>query len=155
MTEMKSTAPTPEAAAPAAMDPADASLVKLEQALHFTGPGGADVVAPAGRYQVEPTVEGLLRLMPEGEGTPLLLAAAATDSGLDLSAPIALSVPYGEDVHHLMLLLPDGTALDAIGSYSGTRTRGPSPFLSSDVLATALDASLIRREAPVELHTEK
>ncbi|MDH4195188.1 MAG: hypothetical protein OEV70_13675, partial [Nitrospirota bacterium] len=84
-----------------------------------------------------------------GGETPLVLDAKATDSGLDLSAPIALSVPSGENVHHLMLLLPDGTTLDTAGSYSGTRTRGPSAFLSSASLRTALDARLLKPVSPV------
>jgi len=149
---------TPEAPAPIASQEygGTATAVLLEKAVHFTSAEEADVVAPAGRYQVEPTVEGRLRLTPEGEGAPLLLAAATTDSGLDLSAPIALAVPSGEDVYHLMLLLPYGTALDAVGSYSGTRTRGPSPFLSSTTLVTALDAKrLFRPESPAVRYTLK
>jgi hypothetical protein len=77
MTEMKSTAPTPEAAAPAAMNPAEASLVTLEQALHFTGPGGADVVAPAGLYQVQAGEATQLKLVASAQASPIVIAAVA------------------------------------------------------------------------------
>jgi hypothetical protein len=51
---------------------------------------------------------------------------------------VALSVPNGEDKHHVVLLLPDGKGLDAGGTYSGTRSRGTAiPPLPKGLLRTA------------------
>lgn len=106
--------------------PPSASSIVLEKRVHFSAPDGADVVVAPGTYQVEQAEETQLRLVPatEGEQKPsLLIVAMATQHDEPLGGSLALSVPYKEDEHHVMLLLPEGKALDAVGSYSGVRTR--------------------------------
>ena len=135
-------APAESQAGPAAEYGGAATAIQLDKAVHFSSPEDQDVLAGPGRYQVEPTDEAQLRLVPEGEKPPLLIAAATTSFDLDVAAPAALTIPYGEDTHHVVLLLPGGTALDSIGSYSGTRTRGPSVALGSASVKTTLNAKL-------------
>src|SRR6185369_12545902 len=55
-----------------------------------------------------------------------------------LESRVALSVPNGEDEHHVVLLSPDGKGLDAAGTYSGIRPRGGSfATLSAEQLKAA------------------
>jgi len=118
-----------------------APAIQLDKALHFTSSDGADVIVAAGRYQVEPTVEAQLRLVLDGEKPPLVVAAVSTIYNLDVSAPVALALPIDDDTHYVMFLLPEGTALQAIGSASGTTARGlASTKLAQAKLLTALDA---------------
>ena len=59
-----------------------------------------------------------LRLTPaeSGAGTSsLLVAALALPHQESIESRVALSVPNGEDEHHVVLLMPDGKGLDAGG----------------------------------------
>lgn len=42
----------------------------------------------------------------------------------DLAEPIALYIKNDEQFPHVVLLLPSGQGLDAVGSYHGSRVRG-------------------------------
>ena len=100
----------------------------LDQPVHFTTAEGSDVVLDAGDYEVAAADEWL-RVTPS-EGQPvdaLLLDAQVAKHEEALKAPLGISA-QGEspDTHHLALLLPDGMRLEAVGSYSGIRSRGLS-----------------------------
>jgi hypothetical protein len=107
----------------------ETSSVPLTQEVHFSSPDGSDVVAPPGVYQVERVEPTVLKLIP-GEGgkqQAVTVQATPTEHEETISAPFVLSIPYKEDEHHVVLLMPDGKALDAIGTYSGVRSRA-TPF---------------------------
>jgi len=99
------------------------SIIQLDKPIHFTAPSGTAVLASPDDYLVESTTDGQLRLQPQRGGLPLLLAADAVTHDIELSGPIPLLLAFGEDTRDLVLLLPDGTALDAAGSLSGVQTR--------------------------------
>lgn len=96
--------------------------IDLDRPLHFITTDGTDMVAPAGSYLVEETEDAQLRLLSE-EHAPILLAADHMTHDIALPAPFALTFAAQEDQPHLLLLMPDGRALDAIASVSGIRTR--------------------------------
>lgn len=105
----------------------DPGQIHLEKPVHFLGFEGQDHVAKPGRYTVEQADQNI-RLVP-GEGHEALLIEAQEethDSGLAI--PIALSLPGAAeeeaDLHHVVLLLPGGKSLEAIGTYSGIQQRG-------------------------------
>jgi hypothetical protein len=78
---------------------------------------------------VDSLEETKLRLIPAeaAAGTsPLIVAAMALPHKEPIESRVALSVPNGEDEHHIVLLLPEGKGLDAGGTYSGLRSRGVS-----------------------------
>ncbi len=109
----------------------ETSSVPLTQAVHFSSPDGSDAVAPPGVYQVERVEPTVLRLIPRegGKQQTVTVQAMPTEHEETISAPFALSIPYKEDEHHVVLLTPDGKALDAIGTYSGVRSRAtPLPL---------------------------
>ena len=109
--------------------PARYSIITLEKSVHFSAPDGADVMAAPGRYDVDSVDEATLRLIPAeaAAGTSsLIVAAMALPHEEPIESRVALSVPNGEDEHHIVLLMPDGKGLDAGGTYSGLRSRGGS-----------------------------
>jgi hypothetical protein len=109
--------------------PSRYSIITLEKSVHFPAPDGADVLAAPGRYEVGSVEETKLRLIPAqaAAGTsPLIMTAMALPHEEAIESPVALSVPNGEDEHHIVLLMPDRKGLDAGGTYSGLRSRGGS-----------------------------
>ena len=100
-------------------------VIELEKAVHFLTPQGEDVVVSSGTYTVE-SFKDLIRLKPsdEGEGKAVIVQAEATTHEKSIESPQPISVPGNEDQYGIMLLLPDGKAMQAIGSYSGVHTRG-------------------------------
>jgi hypothetical protein len=141
------TAGVPQASEPPAYG-GGATAIQLDKAVHFSSPDGQDLIAAPGRYQVEPTEEAQLTLVPEGNQPPLQIAAMVMSFDLDVAAPAALTIPTGEDAYHVVLLLPGGTAVAGIGSYSGTQTRGPIA-LGSAAVKTTLNAKLADIKAPM------
>ena len=65
-----------------------------------------------------------------------------------IESRVALSVPNGEDEHHIVLLMPGGKGLDAGGTYSGLRSRGSSIALlpMAQVQAAFLQQGPVVRE---------
>lgn len=109
-----------EAATRAAVEPRS---VALATPLHFLAADGQDVVVGPGAFRVEASPGPQLRLTGEKGGTPLMLAAHSTEHDLEVSEPFPVLLQPEEDFH-LILLQPGGTALDAVGSASGIRSRG-------------------------------
>ena len=104
------------------------TTITLDQPAHFTTAEGSDVVLDAGEYEVGAADEWI-RVTPSGGQAveALLLEAQVAKHEEALKAPLGISA-QGEspDTHHLALLLPDGKRLEAVGSYSGIRSRGLS-----------------------------
>ncbi len=101
----------------------------LDKPVHFSAPDESDILATSGSYTIDLHDNTTLRLSPReaaSSASPLLVAAVALPHEQPVESRVALSVPNGEDEHHVVLLLPDGKGLDAGGTYSGTRSRGTS-----------------------------
>lgn len=96
----------------------------MEQPVHFTAPDGASLLVQADDYHVEQTTETHIRLVPEKGGQPILIAAETTTHDIEVSQPFPLLLALNEDSRNLVLLFPDGSALDAAGSLSGIQSRG-------------------------------
>jgi hypothetical protein len=123
--------------------------ITLDKPVHFLAPDGDDIVAASGTYRIEALEDRALRLIPsEGvSGTaPLIVAAIALPHEQPIESRVALSVPNGEDEHHVVLLLPDGKGLDAGGTYSAVRPRGWNP---APVLLDLIEKALAKKEKPV------
>jgi len=95
----------------------------LDQAVHFLAADGGDVLVQPGTYQLE-VAEEWLRLVPSERKDALLLEAMRTQHDEDLKAAKAVSQSGEADEHRIVLLLPGGKGLEAIGSVSGVRSRG-------------------------------
>jgi hypothetical protein len=123
--------------------------ITLDKPVHFSTPDGGDVVAASGTYKIEVIEDAKLRLIPfeaVSGTTPLIVAAMALPHEQPIESGVALSVPNGEDEHHIVLLLPDGKGLDAVGSYSAVRPRGWSP---APVLIEWIEKALTQKKTPI------
>ena len=108
---------------PSAPIPDTPSTIILQKPVQFSFPDGGDVRADAGMYRVEQATDTTLRLVPRDKIEPILIQAQATKHEQPLGDLLALSIQYKEDEHHVVLLKPDGTGLDAAGTYSGVKSR--------------------------------
>ena len=108
------------------------TIITLEQPVHFLNAEGSDIILEAGQYELA-SADAWLRVTPsDGQAVDALLLEAVTAPHEEaVTEPSALSV-QGEqaDRHHLVLLLPDGKQLEAVGTYSGIRPRGGLRTLS-------------------------
>ena len=130
-----------------------ATTVTLDQAVHFLNAEGSDVLLDAGTYTVDADDEWLRVTPSAGEAVDALLLEAQTATHEEsLTEPLAVSA-QGEspDVHHLALLLPDGKRLEAIGTYSGLRSRGTLSLLTIQRLRTLSSTS--QSTVPTEFST--
>lgn len=100
-----------------------ALAIQLDKTVHFPAPDGAPVLAAPDEYLVEQTTDAQLRLVPHTGGSPLIVAADQGTHDLEVSAPFPLVLALTDDERNILLLMPDGTALDASGSLSGVRAR--------------------------------
>jgi hypothetical protein len=114
---------------PSAPAPDAPSTILLQKPVHFSFPDGADVQADVGIYRVEQATDKSLRLVPREKKESIVIQAHATKYDEPLSELVALSIPYQEDEHHVVLLMPDGNALDAVGTYSGVKTRATATLV--------------------------
>lgn len=99
--------------------------VSIDQSLYFQGEGGTLQAVAPGRYAVSQTTteKGIVLILTSSQNTYRLQAEAKEHEG-ELPAPFALTLPEGEDIQIVLLLLPDGSGFEAEGSVSGIQSRG-------------------------------
>jgi hypothetical protein len=125
--------------APAQQTPLPPS-VTLDRSIHLLTPTGDDVIVEPGTYEVEAAAPWL-KLIPGERRDAVLVQSQPTKHDETIETPVALSIAIAEDQHHLVLLLPGGRALDAVGSYSGVRSRATvQPTLNKTAISQALSA---------------
>jgi hypothetical protein len=100
-------------------------VVEFDRDLHFLSSEGSDVLLPAGGYYVDMAQHGLrLKSADQEEKEAVVVQAEEVQHGQSIEAQEAVSVREGEDQQVVMVLMPDGTARQAVGSSSGIQTRG-------------------------------
>jgi hypothetical protein len=108
-----------------AQEPPTAPRIHLEKEAYFTGPDGSALTLPPGSYDVETTNDSTLRLLEQGGGPALIVGATSMRHEEPLSDLTAALILTDEDTLHLVLLHPNGGALDAVGSLTGVQSRAP------------------------------
>ncbi len=101
-------------------------LIQLNQALHFAAPNGQSVAVLPGMYLVEPSLMKEPQLVLWHEHGTVTLQATRTTHDQPVKTPEAYLIQENahKDMHHVVVFLPHGLALEAIGSVSGIQTRG-------------------------------
>jgi hypothetical protein len=102
------------------------TAVKVEKTISFQKPSGEPVQLKPGIYEVAQTGEKELSLDPVGNEGPIAIKAMPAGHEQRLDHPTAKFIPApdnNEDKQHLILWLPDGLALEAVGSFSGVFTK--------------------------------
>ncbi|HEX7765269.1 MAG TPA: hypothetical protein VF443_01045 [Nitrospira sp.] len=93
--------------------PPDPTSITIDKPVQFSAADGSDVVAAAGTYHPEQVTDRNLRLISLQGKELFVVEAQATTHDESITSPLALSIPQQEDEHHVVLLRPDGNALDA------------------------------------------
>jgi hypothetical protein len=101
-------------------------VVHLDQSLNFGVLDEQRVVVAPGVYLIEPITQGEPRLAFWHEHGKITLQATRTKHEQRLETPKAYLIREddNEDIHHVVVFIPDGTALETTGSVSGIQTRG-------------------------------
>ncbi len=111
-----------------AMEPENSmTTVMIGKTVKFEDAQGKEVLVAPGIYAVVPGKE-TLHLTDTQSNTSVTIAADENSHNTEISTLTAISIP-GEDgplanTHVVILLLPDGQTLQAIGTYPGIQHRG-------------------------------
>jgi hypothetical protein len=96
----------------------------LDRAIHFLTNEDTDVLVSPGHYVIHADQpKGLLVLQAMNSGQSIQLKAQRINHAEPIPTATILSFSEEEDEHRLLLLQPDGTGLEAVGSYSGIHSR--------------------------------
>ncbi len=116
--------------------------VDLEKPVHFVTPETTDTVAVPGTYRVETAERDRLKLVSEKGSRTLVVMALPITHAERIATPIALQLRDDDKFPHVVLLMPDGNGLDAVGSYDAVRSRGHRSSLTGVRLNEALGEKL-------------
>lgn len=106
--------------------------IALEQPAYFSAPDGSPVTLPPGSYTVELTNESALRLVEQAGSASHIVGASVIRHEELLANSAAALILTNDDTLHLVLLQPDGSALDAVGSLTGIGSRAPAQLGSAN-----------------------
>ena len=106
--------------------------ISLEEPVHFFSPDEDPVVIEPGTYQVE-AADAWLKLIPSGRSpidAVLIQATRGTHEDEVATPQVLLTQSQDQpDLRQLVLSLPDGTGLEAMGSTTGVWPRGVAELL--------------------------
>lgn len=105
----------------------DSQTITLEKTVQFEGPQGEEVLVAPGTYMVTGGKD-TLQLTATESAASITIEADENSHKAEILTPAAASIPGQEgplaNTHVVSLFLPDGKALQAIGSYPGIQSRG-------------------------------
>jgi hypothetical protein len=107
--------------------------VSFDQQVHFITPEVMDIVVSPGTYRLAAVEPNQLKLIAPSSRRTMIVDALPTNHSEDIAVPIALFVQDDEKLPHVVLLLPGGKGLEAVGSYEVSRTRGLRSFQLSPI----------------------
>jgi hypothetical protein len=120
----------------------DLTTITIDQPVYFSKPDGIDVIAATGIYRILLDEGGRMRLIPiknNKKKEAFLVQAVQTNHRDKIPSPVALYIPDEENIPHIVLLLPGGNGLEAVGSYSEVRARGTAlPLLPLEQVHNAV-----------------
>jgi hypothetical protein len=121
--------------------------ITIGQPVHFLGVDGSDALIAPATYSVE-AADTWLRLVPGERRDAILLEAEGVVHQETINEPVASLTSVDEDTQEIMLFLPDGTGLKALGTYSGVMSRGVSPGKQTNRLALRTPAVSSQKAKP-------
>lgn len=126
----------------------NANTISFEDKVAFISPNGEEITLSIGTYQVEAIDLTALRLVPFGAKSVFVIKAEQTKHNEDIGFPVALLVVDEQYLIHVVLLLPEQKALEAIGYSRLGRFRGMHELLTPAQIHDAL----ARRKAALGQH---
>jgi hypothetical protein len=99
--------------------------ITFGQVLYFSSPDGKGVELAPGTYEVSQgkSESGDVLLLQSPSGSFRLQAKAMEHEG-EFTSPMAMSMPETDDQQVVLLFLPNGTGLEAVGSKTLVQSRG-------------------------------
>lgn len=99
--------------------------ITLDRPLYFISEKDEQISVPPDRYHVVQREEdSVIRLISKDDETAIDIPCSTTIHTDDIPVPVALSVPEKETGMHVMLLLPGGKGLEAMGLFTPMLPRG-------------------------------
>lgn len=123
-------------------------LVTLEKLAYFLTPDGENIQLHPGSYQLDPLADSLQVSSTDGKAASYELAITMDTHEQDLPETTAASLPGlpesdSSDRHVLALFMPGGLVYEAVGTYSGIRSRDVDPqSLITDPMDIYLEKSV-------------
>ncbi|MGB0911358.1 MAG: hypothetical protein ACPGYT_13430 [Nitrospirales bacterium] len=104
------------------------TAIRVDKSIYFQKPDGLPVQINPAVYEVEQDGDSILNLHAVGaqvsQSIPILAIPANHDEKMfEASADLVPSPDNNPDKQHVLLSLPNGLALEAVGSYSGVFSR--------------------------------
>lgn len=100
-------------------------IVLFDKAVHFLTPDGQDRVIAPGGYSVEVSEAGLrLKSVDKEDAESVVIQAQSVTHKESVEAPEPMTERGGDDQQVVMMVMPGGKALQAIGTFSGIQSRG-------------------------------
>lgn len=111
------------------------TAIEFDKAISFQKPDGEPVQLKAGIYEVAMGSEKELKFDPIGAGAVITVQALPANHNEAIEESKAFLTPSPDknpDKPHVILWMPDGVALEAIGSYSGVFSRSTLTWATSE-----------------------
>ena len=99
----------------------------IDQAVHFISTDGSHVVVQPGTYEVKGT-DKELRLILDGDTTPIVLSAQQIPFLEEVDAPLGIGIPLEKEGVYIAWLQPGNKGVEAMGSYNPVQNRGLNLF---------------------------
>lgn len=129
---------------------ADIVLIVLDRELHVTTAEGTDLVIGAGQYEVEASVkpDPAIILRKQTDTVTVTIPATTIHHEELLTRPSALLLSDPPENTHVVVVLPSGVALDAVGYFDAVRSRDAAypNVISRNRLQSALAAQAAQRQ---------
>ena len=100
-------------------------VVEFDREMHFLSKEGTDIALPAGSYYVDPVQDGIrFKSADQEEAEAVIVEAETTTHEQTVEAPESVSIKEGDDQQVVLILMPEGKGLQAVGTISGIQSRG-------------------------------
>jgi hypothetical protein len=120
--------------------------ITLDRAIHFTTSQATDVVAQAGLYRLKVAEPSGMKFIGLKTKTTAVVDALHISHQTDITEPVALYLKDDQQFPHVVLLLPGGIGLEALGSYDAIRSRDLRPPFTVSQIQRALEEKRKKRQ---------
>lgn len=133
----------------------DGAQIVLARAVHFHTADGSDASLTSGTYLIRPSGNQAIIFASPDSDKALTVAAEQGTHDEVIELPTATTLVQDEDLYHVVLLLPRGKTLAALGSFSGVWPRGQLMAPPPPQISAALSMRPLVPQAPLPGITQK
>ena len=107
--------------------------ITLDRAVHFTTTEATDVVTQAGLYRIRVAEPSGMEFIGLKTHMTAVVDALHIHHQTDINEPVALYIKDDQQFPHVVLLLPGGRGVEAVGSYDEIRSRDLHQLTASQI----------------------